>query len=63
MALALLPRGQVEQSFDYLANNHPELINDLFVHFEDYWIDNVPIDFWNVSELKIRTNNNAEGKI
>ena len=62
MTLALLPRDQVEQGFDYLANNHHESIHDLFVYFEDYWIDHVPIDLWNVSQLKVRTNNNTEGK-
>ena len=62
MARALPPRDQVEQGFDYLANNHPESIHDLFVYFDDYWIDNVPIDLWNVSQLKVRTHNNAEGK-
>ena len=62
MALALLPRNQVEQGFEYLANNRPQSLNDLFVYFEDYWIDNVPIDLWNVCELKVRTNNNSEGR-
>ena len=58
IALALLPRNQVEQGFEYLAKS----LNDLFVYFEDYWIDNVPIDLWNVCELKVRTNNNSEGR-
>ena len=62
MALALLPRNQVEQGFEYLANNRPQSLNDLFVYFEDYWIANVPIDLWNVCELKVRTNNNSEGR-
>ena len=62
MALTLLPRDQVEQGLEYLANNHPESIHDLFVYFEDYSVDNVPINLWNVSQFKVRTNNNAEGK-
>ena len=62
MAVALLPLDQAEQGFDYRTNNHLESIHDLFVYFEDYWIDSVPIDLWNVSQFKVRTNNNAEGK-
>ncbi|CAF3028998.1 unnamed protein product [Rotaria sp. Silwood2] len=63
MALALLPRNKVESAFEHLANNHPSSINDLFNYFKDFWIEKVPIDLWNVHDLKVTTNNNAEGKM
>ena len=63
MALALLPRDKVETAFKHLADNHPQSINDLFDYVEDFWMEKMPIDSWNVFDLKIRTNNNAGGKL
>jgi hypothetical protein len=62
MALALLPPGQIKLAFKSLVNDHPDSLEDLFDYFESYWIETVPITLWNVSKLKIRTNNNAEGE-
>lgn len=62
MALALLPSGQIKPAFKSLVDHHPSALDDLFDYFESYWIKTVPISLWNVSKLKIRTNNNAEGE-
>lgn len=62
MTLALLPPNQIKRAFKSLADDHPDSLDDLFDYFESYWIKTVPITLWNVSKLKIRTNNNAEGE-
>lgn len=62
MVLALLPVNKVEPAFQSLADNHPESLDELFEYFESFWMETTSIDLWNVFDLKIRTNNNAEGK-
>ena len=62
MALGLLPRDKMLPAFEYLSKNHLESLEDLFEYFDDFWMETALIDLWNVADLKIRTNNNAEGK-
>ena len=62
MALALLPVNKVELAFQPLADNHSESLDELFAYFESCWMETTSIDLWNVFDLKMRTNNNAEVK-
>ncbi|CAF1484895.1 unnamed protein product [Adineta ricciae] len=62
MALGLLPRDKVLPAFEHLTEAQPESLEDLFDYFEDFWMETTLIELWNVSDLKIRTNNNAEDK-
>ena len=62
MALALLPLGKVGPAFSALVGDHPESLDELFDYFETFWMDTVSPNLWNVSDLRVRTNNNAEGK-
>ncbi|CAF4181989.1 unnamed protein product, partial [Rotaria sordida] len=65
MALPLLPIQEVETSFYNLgATADPAVkkqLRDLFLYFDDYWINNIPIEMWNVHDYQHRTNNICEG--
>ena len=65
MALPLLPADEVETSFYNLrATADPEVKKDLreiFLYFDDYWLNTVPIELWNVHGCPYRTNNICEG--
>ena len=60
MALPLLPVKDVEQAFQELNEQIPEELEPLFEYFEGWWMKQVPIQLWNVSDLKSKTNNNVE---
>jgi hypothetical protein len=64
MALALLPPDEVETSFSNLrATARVEVKKELcqlFLYYDDYWINTVPLEMWNVYRCKHRTNNICE---
>ncbi|CAF1581636.1 unnamed protein product, partial [Didymodactylos carnosus] len=64
MAIALLPLHEVESSFFNLratvnARVKREL-RQLFLYYDDYWMNNVPLELWNVHGYQHRTNNACE---
>ncbi len=65
MALPFLPIQEVETSFYNLrATADPPVkkqLRELFLYFYDYWINNIPIEMWNVQNHQYRTNNICEG--
>ncbi|CAF2869516.1 unnamed protein product [Rotaria sp. Silwood2] len=65
MALPFLPIQEVETSFYNLrATADPTVkkqLRELFLYFDDYWINNIPIEMWNVHDYQHRTNNICEG--
>ncbi|CAF4462764.1 unnamed protein product, partial [Rotaria socialis] len=65
MALPLLPIQEVETSFyDLRATADPTLkqqLRELFLYFDEYWINNIPIKMWNIHDNQHRTNNICEG--
>jgi hypothetical protein len=60
MALPLLPVKDVEQAYQELSEQIPVELEPLFEYFEGWWMKQVPIHLWNVSDLKSKTNNNVE---
>ena len=63
MALPLLPLKDVEQAYEELYEQIPVKLEPLFEYFDEWWMKQVPLRLWNVSDLKSRTNNNVEGEI
>jgi hypothetical protein len=63
MALPLLPLQDVEQAYQELNEQIPVELEPLFEYFENWWMKQVPLELWNVCDLKSRTNNNVECKI
>ena len=63
MALPLLPWKDVEQAYQELYEQIPVELEPLFEYFDEWWMKQVPLRVWNVSDLKFRTNNNVEGKV
>ena len=63
MVLPLLPLNEVEFAFDKLVEQHADVLKPLFNYFDDFWMNQISIHLWNVSDLKPRINNNCEGKI
>ncbi|CAF4668775.1 unnamed protein product, partial [Rotaria socialis] len=61
MALPLLPLNEVEFAFEELTEQCPDVLAPLFVYFDNYWMKQISLILWNVSDLKTRTNNNCEG--
>lgn len=65
MALALLPLHEVETSFYHLRSTVDarvkEELRQLFLYYDDYWMNNVPVEMWNVYGCQHRTNNTCEG--
>lgn len=65
MALPLLPKNEVETSFFNLrATADPEVkkqLRDLFLYFDDYWLNTIPVEMWNVHGCHYKTNNICEG--
>jgi hypothetical protein len=62
MSLALLPPREVEYGFEELASNVPSLLLSLIDYFRNFWFRQIAVELWNVHNLDIRTNNNAEGQ-
>ncbi len=62
MSLALLPCQEVEFAFEELVPKAPPLLVNLIDYFRNFWFRQMPLELWNVHNLDIRTNNNAEGK-
>ena len=62
MALPLLPLNEVEFAFEELTEQRPDVLMPLFEYF-NFWMKQTSIYLWNVSDLKIRTNNNCEDEI
>ena len=63
MSLALLPIDKVGLAFECLFNDHPDSLDPLFDYYESFWMGSLSPKLWNVSNLVIRTNNAAEGKV
>jgi hypothetical protein len=65
MALALLPLHEVETSFFNLrATTNARVkqeLRQLFLYFDSYWMNDIPLEMWNVYGYHHRTNNNCEG--
>ncbi|CAF3867561.1 unnamed protein product [Rotaria sordida] len=62
MAVPLLPLEKMNLAFEYLVDNHPACLDPLFNYYESFWMESLPLKLWNVSNIKIKTNNIAEGK-
>ena len=62
MALPLLPAQDIERAYEELSEQIPSDLEPLFEYFDGWWMKQVPIKLWNVSNLKSRTNNNVECK-
>jgi hypothetical protein len=62
MALPLLPVKDVPRAYEDLNEKIPVELEPLFEYFEGWWMKQVPLALWNVSNLQSRTNNNVEGK-
>ncbi|CAF4647498.1 unnamed protein product, partial [Didymodactylos carnosus] len=60
MALPLLQLNDIELAFEDLKDDSPVTLRDLFNYFETFWMTDIPLHLWNVSDLQIRTNNNCE---
>lgn len=63
MALPLLPLQDVERAYQELNDQASVELEPLFEYFENWWMKQVPLELWNVSDLQLRTNNNVECKI
>ncbi|CAF3588472.1 unnamed protein product [Rotaria sp. Silwood1] len=63
MALPLLQLNDIKLAFEDLKDDSPITLRDLFNYFENYWMTDVPLHLWNVSDLQIRTNNNCEEEV
>ncbi|CAF0859609.1 unnamed protein product [Adineta ricciae] len=65
MALALLPVDKVESSFYHLRTTVDSTVKKqlrgLFMYFDNYWINTIPVQMWNVRNCPYRTNNICEG--
>jgi hypothetical protein len=60
MALPLLPVQDAERAYQKLNDKIPLELETLREYFDGWWLKQVPIRLWNVSDLKSRTNNNVE---
>jgi hypothetical protein len=63
MALPLLPLQDIERAYEELNEKIPVELEPLFEYFDGWWMKQVPLRLWNVSDLKTRTNNNVECRI
>lgn len=67
MALALMPMDTVETSFfDLRVELDVRLkqeLRQLILYFDEYWMTEIPIEMWNFSRYRQRTNNSCEGII
>ncbi|CAF3714124.1 unnamed protein product [Rotaria socialis] len=63
MVLPLLPLHEVEFAFEEPTEQRPDVLAPIFVYFDNYWMKQISLTLWNVSDLKTRTNNNCEGEI
>ncbi|CAF1405547.1 unnamed protein product, partial [Rotaria sordida] len=61
MAVPLLPLEKMNLAFEYLVDNHPACLDPLFNYYESFWMESLPLKLWNVSNIKIKTNNIVEG--
>jgi len=65
MALPFLPVHEVETSFFNVRvtadQEAKKKLRDIFIYFDDYWLNTVPIEMWNIHECNHRTNNICEG--
>jgi hypothetical protein len=66
MALALLPLHEVETAFYQLrataTSRIKQELRQLFLYFDEYWMNKVPVTMWNVYGHEHRTNNSCEGR-
>jgi len=63
MALPLLPVNDVQRAYEELNEQIPVELEPLFEYFDGWWMKQVPLHLWNVSNLKARTNNNVECRV
>jgi hypothetical protein len=63
IALPLLPVQDVEVAYQELYERIPVELEPLFEYFDGWWMKQVPLRLWNVSDLKSRTNNNVECRV
>ncbi|CAF4145951.1 unnamed protein product, partial [Adineta steineri] len=65
MALPFLPVDEVETSFYTLRTTADQEVKkklrDIFLYFDNYWLNTVPVEMWNVYGCNNRTNNICEG--
>ncbi len=63
VSLTLSPIDKVKLALECLYNDHPDSLDPLFDYYESFWMGSLSLELWNVSNLIIKTNNTAEGKI
>lgn len=61
MALGFVPVGQIRVTFNMLRQRVEGRLGELFDYFENFWINNMPHQMWNVYGVERRTNNDLEG--
>lgn len=62
MAIPLLPLNKMNLAFDLLVQNRPIRLKPLFDYYENFWMETLPLKLWNVANMKMKTNNVAEGE-
>ncbi|CAF3217150.1 unnamed protein product, partial [Rotaria sp. Silwood2] len=60
MALPLLQVNDATLAFEDLKDDSPIILRNLFNYFENFWMTDIPLHLWNISDLQIRTHNNCE---
>ena len=61
LAIAFIQVDLIPQTFDDLKRHCPLEVESLFEYFENYWINTVGHNLWNMHGIQRRTNNNLEG--
>ncbi|XP_044590574.1 uncharacterized protein LOC123269110 [Cotesia glomerata] len=63
LGLALLPATDIDRAFEWLINDHKEMIkelNGLISYFREYWLKVVKPERFNCYRKENKTNNNIE---
>ena len=61
LAIAFVPIDLIPQTFQNLKYMCQPELQSLFTYFENFWIDTVNHNLWNMYGIQRRTNNNLEG--
>ena len=65
MALPFLPVHEIETAFYNLRTTLDatvkQQLRQLLLYFDEHWMNNVPLEMWNVYGSQHRTNNTCEG--
>lgn len=67
ISLALMPLDTVETSFYNLRagldSRVKQELRQLFLYFDHYWMNEMPLEMWNFFGCQHRTNNSCEGML